>query len=216
MVLIDELQTILRDAEQLQVDAEAAATRSAELVAELLALDPPADGWTHEHRARLLQQTEAHKVPPEGAPKVAVLMVNHNVAEEARGAVSRSRENLLAEVGRVAITRLQELAAQRPLAELEAIAEARRSDLTPGSLSWVWFPGRGLFRWIRRRWRSHQFARAALVLRDQLDDLDDLLDVFRLLSPWITVPEHVQRPLDAAEQYLVAHRQLLEKLTHGA
>ena len=208
--LIAELQSILEDAEHVLRDTERAAAESATATAAQLSIETPAGGWTHEQRAMLLRKVrDDNREPP---PRAALLGTYQELVEAARGSVRQAQSTLIAEATRVALERLQRLAQERPLLELVRIADARRDDIAGGPLSWVWFPGRGLWRRGLQKLRGRQFVRAAQDLETQLREIENLLALLR--SPELALPEQFAQRLAGADRYLMTHRAALEKL-HG-
>lgn len=208
--LIAELQSILEDAEHVLRDAEHGAVTSATSTAARLSIETPPGGWTHEQRARLLSLASDESQEPLG--HVPLLGTYQEIVEAARGSVRQAQGNLIAEAIRAALEGLQRLAQERPLLELVRIADARRDDIAGGPLSWVWFPGRGLWKRSLQKLRGRQFVRAAQDLETQLREIENLLALLR--SPELALPEQFAQRLAGADRYLMTHRAALEKL-HG-
>lgn len=207
-----EVQALLADCEQIHAEAEAAANAAADEVAADLAQERPTGGWTRESREQLLAAASTSAGADTG--KVSSLDLWHDLAAGGAGAEASARETLIAEAASMALALLLQLADVRPTNELLDVVARRRADLNPGKLSWIWFPGRGLWYWILRRWRSRQFVRAALAMRDHVVEVEEVLALLRTLAPEHR-PAELNRLLAGADRYIAANQSLLEGIPHG-
>ncbi|MAC35652.1 MAG: hypothetical protein CME38_18920 [Haliea sp.] len=211
MVDLEQLKAILHEAEQVRAEASKHADEAAEQVAVLLIEPSRPESWSRETRAALL---ETARVSGINGPQLESLEFWQRLEAEAADSVNTARQNLIAEASSLALSMLLELSAMQHTDNLVAVADRRREDLAPSPLSWVWFPGRGLWRWILRRWRSRQFALAAFALREHVGEVEEVLALLRTLTPGHKPPE-LDRLLAAADRYLSSHHTLLERIAHG-